>query len=156
MPVHPRACGERPHFRSDGYQFYVHPRACGERGITRDLDMYSIRSSPRLRGTPRSPVIDPFARPFIPAPAGNAKAPLKNLPLIPVHPRACGERTMSEIAGALAVRSSPRLRGTPNKSCPQMACPPFIPAPAGNASNPSGLWLWMAVHPRACGERRSR
>ena len=73
-----------------------------------------------------------------------------------VHPRACGERAEHRAYRRESDGSSPRLRGTliilgfpnlPNR---------FIPAPAGNAPALPLPAEPGAVHPRACGERRTR
>ena len=120
------------------------------------MNLVGTGSSPRLRGTqPFIAVADLHAR-FIPAPAGNALA----LPALPtcsaVHPRACGERSISICSFASAAGSSPRLRGTHPPSSRASSRRRFIPAPAGNASRAPAWMCRFAVHPRACGERSSR
>ena len=131
----------------------VHPRACGERCSVRSRCHPCFGSSPRLRGTRGRLLITPPPERFIPAPAGNAPS----APLRPdhqsVHPRACGERFITDKAGKKTRGSSPRLRGTHHAERIHANQHRFIPAPAGNA------WPWLftgsllAVHPRACGER---
>src|ERR1700726_2440527 len=75
----------------------VHPRACGERKNAMTLLMVETGSSPRMRGTRVEAHDDPIGNRFIPAHAGNA-APL----IFPhrrrtVHPRACGERSSTQV-----------------------------------------------------------
>jgi len=90
---------------------------------------------------------------FIPAPAGNASAPWRAGSSGPVHPRACGERPGGAATGDPALGSSPRLRGTPERSANFLDLMRFIPAPAGNARPSASAAPWSTVHPRACGER---
>ena len=52
--------------------------------------------------------------------------------------------------------SSPRVRGTLVKKPDALAVVRFIPAGAGNAGLPRAKHDRGAVHPRGCGERRSR
>ncbi len=92
---------------------------------------------------------------FIPAPAGNAVRGFLVSGPMPVHPRACGERTPVAVFGSVSGGSSPRLRGTPLPYPHLDALRRFIPAPAGNAIRRTGPARSGAVHPRACGERRS-
>ena len=110
----------------------VHPRACGERAGIRHLTFAVVGSSPRLRGTVRSVVGDRVDNRFIPAPAGNGIGELACGPLCPVHPRACGERSVVVRLAKLPAGSSPRLRGTAAARCRPDRSGRFIPAPAGN------------------------
>ena len=67
-----------------------------------------------------------------------------------VHPRACGEHT-SQSAACASCGSSPRLRGTHDRSLTAGAELRFIPAPAGNTAL-AVPHTRPTVHPRACGE----
>ncbi|CAB1368088.1 conserved protein of unknown function [Denitratisoma oestradiolicum] len=110
----------------------VHPRACGEHAPIPTFHFTSAR--------------------FIPAHAGNTFSTSPFSAFRPVHPRACGEHTLMG-AGALAViGSSPRMRGTPANVRPGHHCGRFIPAHAGNTGGTIDVFLYFAVHPRACGE----
>ncbi|MFW5397406.1 MAG: hypothetical protein XXXNARYT_003134 [Candidatus Accumulibacter regalis] len=95
----------------------VHPRACGERKSSARRARALTGSSPRLRGT-RLPVIcrHRFTR-FIPAPAGNAQTHPAQPRTRAVHPRACGERSLSTAVLIRDSGSSPRLRGTLGRGC---------------------------------------
>ena len=86
-----------------------------------------------------------------------------NLLFTPVHPRACGERSLQPVSRSWLVGSSPRLRGTAGADRYARLPWRFIPAPAGNGSNAFMLGssprlrgtgsAEVGVHPRACGER---
>ena len=155
----------------------VHPRACGEQKALAERSLHEFGSSPRLRGTEIT-VKDwmPAIR-FIPAPAGNSQSSACGIAPRSVHPRACGEQSLSGISSRLISGSSPRLRGTAtswtriSSPCRFIPAPAgnsstapgdrngllnrFIPAPAGNSSS-SGQTIHSmvaSVHPRACGEQ---
>ena len=132
----------------------VHPRVCGERAPAEHTFNASIGSSPRVRGTPRRPLITGQVLRFIPACAGNASDARSTASAAAVHPRVCGERNL-RISAFSAVRgSSPRVRGTRPVNWPDLTCYRFIPACAGNASIASTPAKIIPVHPRVCGERR--
>ena len=100
------------------------------------------------------PPAPPFR--FIPAPAGNAPPAPCRCCSETVHPRACGERPCSPRCGRVDSGSSPRLRGTLQVARSPIIGVRFIPAPAGNASSVRVMNAFIAVHPRACGERNQR
>jgi len=134
----------------------VHPRVCGERGSSRSSVRSDPGSSPRVRGTGR-----PIRRRgqldrFIPACAGNGDRAMPSCSRISVHPRVCGERATTCSSGPRPTGSSPRVRGTAYRrdNCP--ACRRFIPACAGNGRCAVTFTDSASVHPRVCGERRSR
>ena len=131
----------------------VHPRACGEQWRSRPRSIIADGSSPRLRGTAARPQQRPDVQRFIPAPAGNRRAPRGDRRPLPVHPRACGEQCHHRTRHRLGVGSSPRLRGTGAVGHNVQVGGRFIPAPAGNRP---GQWPQpghQSVHPRACGEQ---
>ncbi len=134
----------------------VHPRACGERTPASAATAQSAGSSPRVRGTRERSSISPIQARFIPARAGNAATFCLRRSRSAVHPRACGERTITTSAISSAAGSSPRVRGTPRNRSPMEPGRRFIPARAGNAAKPMSPALRAPVHPRACGERRRR
>ena len=132
----------------------VHPRACGERAKGVFGDETVVGSSPRLRGTLIVRFRNGSLLRFIPAPAGNAATHPNTNIARSVHPRACGERAHPAAPRPSFRGSSPRLRGTQRPDVCQRICRRFIPAPAGNADETLRAGLAVAVHPRACGERR--
>ncbi len=131
----------------------VHPRACGERLPRPWLLLSGGGSSPRLRGTRPITKSRQVVTRFIPAPAGNARAFWSRVRSLPVHPRACGERSPSTPPIRPRRGSSPRLRGTRHPQGAGAASGRFIPAPAGNAHAQRQADAEGPVHPRACGER---
>ena len=131
----------------------VHPRACGERRSCSILTLTSPGSSPRLRGTRAKEQKARLPSRFIPAPAGNARFHAAEPFRWAVHPRACGERALSNVIKYSDRGSSPRLRGTQGFGRRCAGGDRFIPAPAGNALGFVKQYTYKAVHPRACGER---
>jgi hypothetical protein len=90
----------------------VHPRACGERDPTLPRSSPIIGSSPRMRGTGAAARRRPRECRFIPAHAGNGSSAPAAGHSRPVHPRACGERSIRRAATFPDSGSSPRMRGT--------------------------------------------
>src|ERR1700730_5798216 len=75
----------------------VHPRACGERDGLLAKRLRGSGSSPRMRGTRwTSGEAITWLR-FIPAHAGNAMDFWRSDYVGPVHPRACGERSSTQV-----------------------------------------------------------
>ena len=111
-------------------------------------------SSPRVRGTRFFSQVIPCTNRFIPARAGNTNPLAHNVPLLPVHPRACGEHSGGQHHAQRPVGSSPRVRGTQNAGRKPKPPTRFIPARAGNTSLSSSLPSSLPVHPRACGEHQ--
>ena len=110
----------------------VHPRACGERFLSSREYVLPSGSSPRLRGTGCRRDNNQRQHRFIPAPAGNGSVPPSRPHVSAVHPRACGERTVSPWRAEAEDGSSPRLRGTGARPDVRGGDRRFIPAPAGN------------------------
>ena len=130
----------------------VHPRACGELRTTTRHRSRLPGSSPRVRGTQRSPMAPlPSAR-FIPARAGNSLFLQVCCRRATVHPRACGELSVHSHSIFSIIGSSPRVRGTPNFTSFRDSNDRFIPARAGNSWRPTARPGSTPVHPRACGE----
>ena len=94
----------------------VHPRVCGERATTQQFISQMGGSSPRVRGTRlEAHRILGLAR-FIPACAGNAAGTDVQDNSVAVHPRVCGERGGIYAMNEDDYGSSPRVRGTLNRS----------------------------------------
>ena len=132
--------------------FWVHPRVCGEHLESDDGTEETLGSSPRVRGTRRSPHNGHLFNRFIPACAGNTHHQCKYLQAAWVHPRVCGEHIRSFAAIWQRQGSSPRVRGTPHAQAFQSAAHRFIPACAGNTINAVYGKRQDKVHPRVCGE----
>ena len=109
-----------------------HPRTCGEHGHLTDQSIHDKGSSPHMRGTRSSHLIEIFSRGIIPAHAGNTLSPSRGRVLVRDHPRTCGEHTANSRYMSRLVGSSPHMRGT------LVECDFFrgghgiIPAHAGN------------------------
>ena len=73
----------------------VHPRACGEQLTPCDSLRVINGSSPRLRGTGHHNAPALAGQRFIPAPAGNSGDGECSTAGPSVHPRACGEQSLS-------------------------------------------------------------
>ncbi len=111
----------------------VHPRACGERQSAVQSQAVKRGSSPRVRGTPHSRRQKTARWRFIPARAGNAVTSAHPPTTMPVHPRACGERSLVSSSPSSPIGSSPRVRGTRCRARGDGWGDRFIPARAGNA-----------------------
>ena len=137
----------------------------------------NMRSSPRLRGTHREPLVDDLLVGIIPALAGNTSYLDFEVYGRRDHPRARGEHSLILNTRNVSRGSSPRLRGTrpappagkpapPEESSSRLrgtpnetgrACPRrgIIPALAGNTCRPFLPPRIFGDHPRACGEHSS-
>ena len=130
----------------------VHPRARGEHTVATSVTAIGYGSSPRTRGTLRSPHPLLQAQRFIPAHAGNTRSTGIMSCTGTVHPRARGEHGDPEKAYRKASGSSPRTRGTLFVGLPPPAPARFIPAHAGNTPSLDHRARRGPVHPRARGE----
>ncbi len=90
----------------------VHPRECGEHALSLALSISHSGSSPRVRGTSDESLIAAMAERFIPASAGNIWFHWPAVPMLPVHPRECGEHRGGAGGSHRLTGSSPRVRGT--------------------------------------------
>ena len=131
----------------------VHPRARGERSSRTGTRGPLSGSSPRARGTARTPPAWTARPRFIPARAGNGLCLPRSCDRRAVHPRARGERKVHMSRKRLIYGSSPRARGTGWCLLCYLKRTRFIPARAGNGSSGSSMELAPTVHPRARGER---
>ena len=130
----------------------VHPRAGGEHVNARIGASTTVGSSPRGRGTQLPGRLPGAGGRFIPARAGNTATSPSRRRRRAVHPRAGGEH---EFPGSGIPRlngSSPRGRGTRQRSLRFRAGHRFIPARAGNTPGALPSRGRGAVHPRAGGE----
>ncbi len=134
----------------------VHPRACGEHFHRRHATPSESGSSPRVRGTRGCAAFSRHEPRFIPARAGNTRTAAVRFAGNSVHPRACGEHGRRVIRRVKRCGSSPRVRGTRVGSGRTVIRNRFIPARAGNTRRFCFSSFESSVHPRACGEHRSR
>ena len=149
----PACAGNRDIQQLSGTALTVHPRVCGEQGTVGCKRPFRAGSSPRVRGTVDSAI--PLSRllRFIPACAGNRIRPEAAAVAVPVHPRVCGEQTLTTIYNDLRIGSSPRVRGTDVSEIAMYAVQRFIPACAGNRGSAYVQAALRTVHPRVCGEQ---
>ena len=152
IPAH---AGNTPKKRETTDGVAVHPRACGEHSRTAIFSCSNAGSSPRMRGTHLYSLADESIGRFIPAHAGNTDLANSRIRPAPVHPRACGEHSISSTSTPGRCGSSPRMRGTPHRRVDHPAGGRFIPAHAGNTSKSFPAIMALTVHPRACGEHTS-
>ena len=131
----------------------VHPRVCGEQPILPFSARTAIGSSPRVRGTGALLGLAHHALRFIPACAGNSCACDPSRRTWSVHPRVCGEQSVSTRDFFSLRGSSPRVRGTGQDILEVLSIRRFIPACAGNRAEREAAKGGQPVHPRVCGEQ---
>ena len=91
-------------------------------------------SSPRVRGTHRPRRTSTGIRRFIPARAGNTLVDAMTIRRGPVHPRACGERSMRIGIDGADDRFIPARAGNTHADAADVHLRRFIPARAGNTA----------------------
>ena len=129
-----------------------HPRVCGEHSKYLS-SMYGGRgSSPRMRGTQKTTANTHHTSGIIPAYAGNTSTCRPSYVGRRDHPRVCGEHIIAGVRRNGATGSSPRMRGTRDKTNVPQLCSGIIPAYAGNTANLRSPSLTKRDHPRVCGE----
>ena len=128
-----------------------HPRGCGAHFAPCQKLRNSQGSSPRVRGSRAISAAAILCRRIIPAGAGLTVALLTICSADWDHPRGCEAHLFSEIQGAIAEGSSPRVRGSPWQK-PLLSMPRGI-IPAGAGLTVALLTICSADwdHPRGCG-----
>ena len=109
-------------------------------------------SSPLTRGTRESGRVCYLIARFIPAYAGNSKSKSRRCLFSSVHPRLRGELKVKVKKVFILLGSSPLTRGTHQSIDEVRVNARFIPAYAGNSSEPQRFWQPVSVHPRLRGE----
>ena len=133
-------------------QLSVHPRVRGEYGQARCRPALAPGSSPRARGIRWQRAARLGGCRFIPACAGNTRAPAFLVAGLPVHPRVRGEYHVNSKHGRPYAGSSPRARGIRRRVHLAEEIARFIPACAGNTTGRSKSDGTATVHPRVRGE----
>jgi len=128
----PACAGNRGPSRVVEIYLSVHPRVCGEQRQRPRGATCSIGSSPRVRGTGSNSLRGTTIMRFIPACAGNSRIACLTRATRSVHPRVCGEQKPVALMEWCLGGSSPRVRGTENKTLIRAMIRRFIPACAGN------------------------
>ena len=131
----------------------VHPRVGGEQGDFPDGGLQKVGSSPRGRGTGKTPLKAIALQRFIPAWAGNRRRPPQGPGRRSVHPRVGGEQPETCTCMKSRSGSSPRGRGTDNPQPGHPKARRFIPAWAGNRCPSRCDIRCRPVHPRVGGEQ---
>ena len=132
----------------------VHPRVCGEHVVFSYSLRLSSGSSPRVWGTSSFTDALLAVLRFIPACVGNMVIGFAIRGRTTVHPRVCGEHSSGAHSPALMPGSSPRVWGTSARPARSAYRLRFIPACVGNMSRCRSPAVYIAVHPRVCGEHR--
>ena len=130
----------------------VHPRLRGELAVGSFSDKIVSGSSPLTRGTQLAIRQRERGRRFIPAYAGNSRVRESLLFDSAVHPRLRGELKVKVKKVFILLGSSPLTRGTHQSIDEVRVNARFIPAYAGNSSEPQRFWQPVSVHPRLRGE----
>ena len=113
----------------------VHPHACGEHSSGTQGELPILGSSPRLWGTSSTENPPKPSLRFIPTPVGNMTLQFPLIPVISVHPHACGEHDPCLTINTSNLGSSPRLWGTSASIPLILLMPRFIPTPVGNIAH---------------------
>ena len=105
-----------------------------------------------MRGTPHHVDHSASELGIIPAYAGNTMKLIEMLAVSRDHPRVCGEHARLKTGVRWMRGSSPRMRGTRQRSHHATQYSRIIPAYAGNTSRQCGFVGIPRDHPRVCGE----
>ena len=133
-----------------------HPRACGEKGYTSAMKTSSGGSPPRMRGKAEG---DAAALPLFritPAHAGKRTRSWRAYGCPWEHPRACGEKTLTEEDFDPNWGSPPRMRGKEENGRAEGPGRGITPAHAGKSASHGFSVLLPKDHPRACGEKLTK
>ena len=130
----------------------VHPRSRGEHEQVAAWYAKDYGSSPLARGTPGHHREVRRGHRFIPARAGNTRAPPGPSHAGTVHPRSRGEHAGDRLSAGARTGSSPLARGTLHPHGRRHPPPRFIPARAGNTHARFDPQTNRPVHPRSRGE----
>ena len=150
----PAYAGNRPGPTTPPCRGSVHPRVCGEQFLSLQAGPLPFGSSPRMRGTVDEVAWYEESLRFIPAYAGNRCRWRTNGRADSVHPRVCGEQSITYAPGQTMYGSSPRMRGTGRTLDGSDDPSRFIPAYAGNRAVSKRRGGNHGVHPRVCGEQK--
>ena len=129
-----------------------HPRVCGEHVPASSVDVWSMGSSPRMRGALGQHLGQRGVLGIIPAYAGSTSNPLCCLPRVGDHPRVCGEHVEIPSGCVGLVGSSPRMRGALIRDELHDCVLGIIPAYAGSTRALPRGEVPSVDHPRVCGE----
>ena len=130
----------------------AHPRSRGENVQVTGAALDPKGSSPLTRGKQAVDWRGGSARGLIPAHAGKTRAPERQGPAGPAHPRSRGENRLSIGAGDRRAGSSPLTRGKRRPGGAPLRPCRLIPAHAGKTRCWSACHFPFGAHPRSRGE----
>ena len=140
-------CGRIPQGRAD------HPRACGEKTPVRFYENGVPGSPPRMRGKGVKARYERVAVGITPAHAGKRRRSPSTPRRWKDHPRACGEKDLSEAGADELGGSPPRMRGKVNFPAQVRPFHGITPAHAEKRRAKPTSWTGPGDHPRVCGEK---
>ena len=132
----------------------AHPRSRGENVQVTGAALDPKGSSPLTRGKQAVDWRGGSARGLIPAHAGKTRAPERQGPAGPAHPRSRGENRLSIGAGDRRAGSSPLTRGKRRPGGAPLRPCRLIPAHAGKTRCWSACHFPFGAHPRSRGENK--
>ena len=149
----PACAGNTPAKAASPSRNRDHPRVCGEHSSVDVMVSLPWGSSPRVRGTPLLSFPGTLRPGIIPACAGNTVCCHSLFGSWWDHPRVCGEHEIMVSCLTILLGSSPRVRGTPNRTHTQNCHTWDHPRVCGeHKANPEIFDVLLQDHPRVCGE----
>ena len=130
-----------------------HPRMCGEKGNAARRCSSASGSPPRVRGKVQPAGSLHTLVGITPACAGKSSAKFLRRTSARDHPRMCGEKSVMEIIGTIAMGSPPRMRGKVVGSEELPGVVGITPAYAGKSHPACPERSRTVDHPRVCGEK---
>ena len=130
-----------------------HPRACGEKQKNCPLVSVIWGSPPRMRGKALFLSVLWVTSGITPAHAGKRGRQACSIAGSEDHPRACGEKTATDIISGKVTGSPPRMRGKVLDIVRFVSLFGITPAHAGKSICTRRCATHRRDHPRACGEK---
>ena len=112
-----------------------------------------LGSPPRMRGKDSLADFPAWAGQITPAHAGKRRPSGSMRTAYRDHPRACGEKDLSEAGADELGGSPPRMRGKDPRTSPSALSSGITPAYAGKRKKALLYGDWNRDHPRICGEK---
>ncbi len=147
----PACAGEPRPFTAARATPRVDPRVCGGALCVLHVPLPSSGRSPRVRGSLIAMRLPAHVHGSIPACAGEPSAAMGVTARPKVDPRVCGGARRKRKGIKMERGRSPRVRGSPDRSCCRTASTRSIPACAGEPFINASASLGVGVDPRVCG-----
>ena len=151
--ITPACAGKSAYRRACDSLGWDHPRACGEKCAGALKNSLSTGSPPRMRGKENYAKLHGLTIGITPAHAGKRFFYFSLAVVTQDHPRACGEKMISNGSSTPTKGSPPRMRGKDHAVHHRIDCVGITPAHAGKRFARRGSHLFRGDHPRACGEK---